>query len=955
MILERIFKPKWQHADPEQRILAIQELAADDATLGQLAREDTSPKVRIAALERLVDLGDLEALSRDTDPAVAEAARRHYQRLVAGEVADVELDARRVALEGGDGALAAFVLVHGDDPELRLAALARTSAGDAVLHAALEDSSAAVRLAAAEQLDDPEALEQVARASRNRDKRLFRIVRGKLDAAKAVTERRDTLLGLCERLERLAADTSLNPNDTRLYAIDQAWQAQGVLEAIPDDLVERYRATWERIRNRQGESAAERVARLGICSALEDLSRRLDAAAILDDALAGEAQGLLAEAATKAEDQDPEAQVEIQRIERLTSLVRRRHDELVRDRERAVAQQEILQQLEKLAEHKAPREREVAKLRQQWAELSSPANEDLAAVLNERFEAAMASLEERLAQQKSQLQGITKHLEAQVEELEKVLAAGELGRAVELDEQLRTALKDSPLPKDQRAKFNERLAGLRNVLGELRAWRRWGSNQARDNLCAEAETLVGAELSPPEIAKRVQQLREQWKAMDHREGAATKALWERFNEACEKAYEPCIAHFEAQAKERAQNLAKRAALCERLEALERDSDWNNPDWRSADRTRNDVNNQWHKAGPVDRSERKVIDKRYKKALQQVDQRLAAERERGVQRREALIQRVEGLVEHEDLRAAIEGAKGAQAEWQPTVLASRRQEQELWQRFRAACDAIFARRQAQAEAADAERRQNRERKVALLEELEGLAKAEPEDYARGRERIKAIEREWESIGVVPRGDQNALERRLEAARRGVERRGKELERLKRRRAMEGLRQRAELCGTLEALALDAAQREGCDLEQAVADAKAAWEALAPLKHPAVATLKKRFDAACRGAADPGTRANLEQQLTANLPAKRTLCLRMEILAEIDSPPEYAKARMEYQVTRLSESLVNRETLIPEKEAQEVESTWYATPIPPGDEYRALGERFDRALEVFHQGTKTKTSA
>ena len=55
------------------------------------------------------------------------------------------------------------------------------------------------------------------------------------------------------------------------------------------------------------------------------------------------------------------------------------------------------------------------------------------------------------------------------------------------------------------------------------------------------------------------------------------------------------------------------------------------------------------------------------------------------------------VEEPDLGRAIDETKRLQRDWHTTVPARQKDENRLWQRFRAACDAVFARRQAQQEA------------------------------------------------------------------------------------------------------------------------------------------------------------------------------------------------------------------------------------------------------------------
>ena len=69
-------------------------------------------------------------------------------------------------------------------------------------------------------------------------------------------------------------------------------------------------------------------------------------------------------------------------------------------------------------------------------------------------------------------------------------------------------------------------------------------------LCERAEALPAAALDPKRLAVEVQNLRNEWKALDQQHAGVPKALWERFDHACEKAYAPAARHFAEQAARR---------------------------------------------------------------------------------------------------------------------------------------------------------------------------------------------------------------------------------------------------------------------------------------------------------------------------------------------------------------------------------------------------------------------
>ena len=150
----------------------------------------------------------------------------------------------------------------------------------------------------------------------------------------------------------------------------------------------------------------------------------------------------------------------------------------------------------------------------------------------------------------------------------------------------------------------------------------------------------------------------------------------------------------------------KVALCEQLEQFEAATDWRQVDWREADRLCRRAREQWHQLGPVNRADRKAVDRRFQQILRRLDARPAdVERQRELARRQQLIQQVQDLADNPICASPSKPPSSLKAQWQPTVQGSYRQEQALWKAFRTACDAVFARRHTEQQAAVTERQAN----------------------------------------------------------------------------------------------------------------------------------------------------------------------------------------------------------------------------------------------------------
>ncbi len=227
MILSRFLKPKWQHADPATRQRALRELDKADPTLRELARQDLDPTVRRAALERLVDLDLLQGIAgADADDSVRAAARDRLRALLAGAVGDGPPLAERLERLGQDAdpGLVEFLLQHAAEPELRLAALERIGPEAALAEIALRNPHQELRLAALERVRDPELLARIVHQSRNRDKRLYRGAKERLDALDAARTCAAHLERLCAEMEHLSWDGESGPHAGRFPKLEQEWR-----------------------------------------------------------------------------------------------------------------------------------------------------------------------------------------------------------------------------------------------------------------------------------------------------------------------------------------------------------------------------------------------------------------------------------------------------------------------------------------------------------------------------------------------------------------------------------------------------------------------------------------------------------------------------------------------------------------------------------------------------------
>ena len=289
-----------------------------------------------------------------------------------------------------------------------------------------------------------------------------------------------------------------------------------------------------------------------------------------------------------------------------------------------------------------------------------------------------------------------------------------------------------------------------------------------------------------------------------------------------------VAAERAAAKEQA--LKERTAIVERAETIA-EQDPARTQWKNSGAELRELLESWKAAqrrGPrLDRPTEDGLWKRFSHARTTFDRHrrqffseLDAKQAQVRAAKEALIKRAEEMQNSTDWAGTSAKYRDLLAEWKKAGRASRKEDDALWARFRAAQQVFYDARRAKDEAVDAEFAENLKVKEALVAKAEALLPIK--DVKAAKKALRPIQDAWEEAGRVPRG----AVRRIEGRMRAVEDAIREAENAEWRRTDPETKARAEgLAGQLQ----DAIAGLEKDLAaaQAAGDAKKIAEAEAAL--------------------------------------------------------------------------------------------------------------------------------
>ena len=264
-----------------------------------------------------------------------------------------------------------------------------------------------------------------------------------------------------------------------------------------------------------------------------------------------------------------------------------------------------------------------------------------------------------------------------------------------------TAEQLGALPsRDDQAAIVERLkkvqARLMDVIRELRSaddWKRWANATVQQELCEKIEALAQVE-ALPDVAKRLKDLRQDWKqASAGPRGAEGDALWQRFKAGADAAQARVDTFYAQRSVEDAAVLQEKAQLAEQAEALAESTDW----LKTADALKA-LQQRWNALGHAPRGEQgKALNNRFRAAC---DRFFTRRKDDLTQRKdvwsanqavkEDLIAQAEAIAETTDWNDGVDKIKALQAAWKASGPVKRQKSEQLWQKFRAACDRFFER-------------------------------------------------------------------------------------------------------------------------------------------------------------------------------------------------------------------------------------------------------------------------
>ena len=284
--------------------------------------------------------------------------------------------------------------------------------------------------------------------------------------------------------------------------------------------------------------------------------------------------------------------------------------------------------------------------------------------------------------------------------------------------------------------------------------------EKQENLAKKLEIIekIKAMTTSPEEANQsyndFKTLQQEWKEIKTVPADKANELWRNYQLYVEQFYDLLKLNSEAREYDFKKNLEAKTALCEAAEKLDEE-----PDVISAFHQLQDLHQQYREIGPVAKELREQIWSRFKAAStvinkkhQQYFEEIRSKEEKNLELKTALCEKLEAI----DLDAIKTAAQwetttkkviAMQQEWREIGFAPQKMNVKIFERFRTINDVFFSKKAAFFKELKSQYSSNLEKKQELVKKAQELA--DSTDWKKTGDKIIALQKEWKTVGVVPR--------------------------------------------------------------------------------------------------------------------------------------------------------------------------------------------------------------
>ena len=276
--------------------------------------------------------------------------------------------------------------------------------------------------------------------------------------------------------------------------------------------------------------------------------------------------------------------------------------------------------------------------------------------------------------------------------------------------------------------------------------------EAKTLLCERAEAL---EKSPNvvEAFAQLQKLHEEWKEFGPVAKEFREEIWDRFRAATSRINKMHQAYFENLKVQQKENLVAKTALCEKAESLADKDIKDSNGWNAVTKEFEDIQKEWRKIGFASKKDNQKIYDRFRAACDKFYNRkrefyadFKEQMNTNMEKKIALCEQAEAVMDSTDWKKTSDYLISLQKQWKEVGPVSRKKSDQVWARFRAACDHFFDNKEKNFGGVDPQYVDNLKAKQAVVDEVNAYVATG--DAREDDKAARAFAERWNAVGFVP---------------------------------------------------------------------------------------------------------------------------------------------------------------------------------------------------------------
>ena len=277
------------------------------------------------------------------------------------------------------------------------------------------------------------------------------------------------------------------------------------------------------------------------------------------------------------------------------------------------------------------------------------------------------------------------------------------------------------------------------------------NKEQKERLCKAAEDLAEEE-DVISAFHQLQKLHQEYREIGPVAKELREVIWNRFKAASTIINKRHQQHFEGVRAKEEDNLARKTALCEKVEAIAAKENKGSGDWEKHTKEIIDIQTEWKTIGFAPQKMNVKIFERFRAACDDFFGR-KAEYFKGLkdtfkdnaEKKRALIEKAKALQDSTDWKSTGDKFIALQKEWKTIGIVPKKLGDQLWAEFLGACNKFFEARNAAGAGQRNEEHANLDKKREVIEKLKAIAQETGDNI---QEKVQKLVEEYNAIGHVP---------------------------------------------------------------------------------------------------------------------------------------------------------------------------------------------------------------